>query len=337
MSNCADPMYTCPAWETVTLVSGKDFKSELGVTVDRTVSLTLGRPLVLQRRERLFQYSDRDMYQLSGVKALVEAGGWYQTCYGSVDTDFSATFSDVYTTLDTELLYLDLRYDVVVTKEITDVMTATDAHRDEMPGTSVRVFTGYETVSFHPVMFSTIPIERTVTHNLYIGGSKTELHSESVHRGSDSAMLLMQSFPTSAFGITILTEWAQEIDWYRSDLNIAADGDRLLFWAPWHRQCGDMNQVLDQFNRNLIADYDSTQSNVTSEFGQNPGMNQAKLFRGSVAFDAARNMFYSIAVPDTIMSTTPGYVRRQKLVINNMMVPIPTDAESDVWFPIAPL
>lgn len=334
---CTGLLWTCPNWSKVNKKIGNDTRNTLTDSVNRTVTMQLGSlELILQSRSRIFNYTDKDIWSTTNAKAVADSGT-YVVCADTGSSEFSCTFSDVLTTLDTEVCYLDVRNDVIVTKEITDIMTATDNFRQAAPTESVSVFTGYESTNFHPVMFGTIPIEQTVVYNLYIKGIKTELHKEQIHRGSDNVFLLMESFPSSAFGITINTAWAKDVDWYRSDLNVDLDGDRLLFWPPWLRQCGQLNQSLDEFNRDLIKQYDIDQKDINNTVGKNPGINQTKIFLGSVAFDKDKNIFYSLAIPETVMSTDSEYILKQSLICAGVATKIPTDSESNVCYPIAPL
>lgn len=363
MDICNDPSYTCG--DKRSAVTGTSSSTGINTGVDRSIELTVGEATVtMQTRKRTYDYTDSRVVVISGFRWIVY-NNEFSPCYTASST-FESTFSEDYATLDTEILFLDLRYDIVVTKETKESLKLTDAD-NKAESDSVSVFTGYDSTFLHPYVFETAPISRDITFNLLIGSEKTELHTEHIDAGyPDDINLLMPSAPEQgANGWKINgPAWAIPFPWYIQPNHKESDGNQWLFWPPWLRAIGTVNDAQDKINRDLV--YEFRNGGGRSGIAGSPQLIVADFFKGSVATDADGNRFYSMAIPSNSQLVNPEYKFPIKLIVDGVEVEIPTeqvrdrvmegtppvqkkdskgelvwtdakDSEHNVWYPIAPL
>lgn len=342
-TRCDKKYVVCPPKSATEMVGSGYFYNHT-ITSERTVSLGLGTAsIVLQKRHRDFAFSIQKESRDSGcVNLLLDNGAGKVRCGCAGSSHDDPAFSEKYDTFDVEMMYLDLRNDVVVIKEITNSIDTSDL-QNTAKTTTVDVFTGYESQAVYPFVYEAgIPIVESIKYKMYVGTTETELHSEDVGRGYPFLYLLMPTYPKSNFGdAVIVTQWATEIEWYRQDrrdkYGDGQDGDAYLFWPEWGQSCGKLSQALDAANRDLIYNLSYAEGLKLEGSEGPPELALNKKFQGSIAFDVEHNMFYSIAVPDSEYAVTPGEVLNQKLTRGGAEVPIPNKEGSDRWFPIAPL
>ena len=354
---CQNPRYRpCPAMATTVMV-GHSQEYVHTITSDRNVSFTAGSlGFIMQTRKRGFNFHfdlehEESFIRLITDSPLMDAVGCEYTSSGSSDIGFH----EDYETIDTELCFLDLRNDTAVTKEIRNTVK-TEGLQNDAPTDRLNVFTGFETELFFPFIYNEgIPITEDITYSLYIGGSKTELNTESVARGYPFSYILMPTFPVSRlYNIHFNEEWAEDTDWYRQDLRREEDGDALLFWPEWCRSAGKMSQLLDTFNRDTLLRLNFIDEADLPLTGDGPGVEVPtnKIFKGSVAFDVEGNTFYSIATPNNEYAVPPEHTVRNKLLVSASNTEIPVeqiyeedgfggytkkDSEHTCYYPIAPL
>ena len=358
MSICEDASYTCG--EKKSAVTSTSGNTGINTNVTRNIDFTVGSTKIsMQERKRTYAYTDAETWSSAGFR-YIYADNAYFPC-GDVSTTFGSTFSEDYATLDTELLYLDLRNDTVVTRETKESLKLTDAD-NKAPDNYVSVFTGYDSTSLHPYVFETAPISRDITFNLYLKGIKTELHTEHIDAGyGDDINLLMPVAPNpGAFGWKINgPAWAIDLPWYIQPSHKEEDGNEWLFWPPWLRAIGTTNTELDENNRDRVYEFRNGGSLNTA--ASTPNITES-LLKGSIAFDVTGNTFYSLAIPSNSQLTNPAYLYKVKLIVDGKEVVIPKEmiqdrvgnpqeknqdgslkwtdpkeSEHDVWYPIAPL
>jgi len=342
VSICDEPKYTCGAKRDAT--TGTSKYANIDVSCSRDIVLACGETsITIQHRDRSFSYSMSESSSLSGyylIAVLDLFETLYSPCWSGSTYSYTDSFSDEYNTTDVALYYLDLRNDIVVTQEVKNSLKVSKDDSTAPTGT-ISVFTGYDAQNYSSYVFESIPIEETVTYNLYIKGVVTELDSELINRAYPGPNLLMPSFPWSPWGIRIDTAWAKEIDWYRQDLRKGIgddqDGDAYLFWPDWCQSCGKLSQTLDASNRDLIYTLDHTTEPTLSGSWSMTEIVLNQAFTGSVAVDKDKNIFYSIATPSEYYKVNSPMTLSQKLVVKGADAAIPTDCECDTWYPIAPL
>jgi len=367
VSICDEPKYTCH--ETKEAAVGSDAVFTLRNSSERNISIVVGGTTIkTQERTRELVYSKHEGYQLTAPFWIV-ADGELVMCSSGVNNTLTGTFSESYDTRDTELMFLDLRNDIAVTKEVTNKQKITNAE-STADTDFISIFTGYDSQMYNSYVFESVPIFEEITYNLYQAGVKTELGNQSVYRSYPILNLLMPTFPSSPWGIRINTEWALDVDWYRQDLRSGAgdgnDGDAYLFWPEWGQSCGKLDQDLDETNRalfNVLLHADESELPISGKYSATT-LRSNTFFRGSVAVDTLGNTFYSIAIPTDAYATHPKYLHANELKIAGSAVAIPTEdvkdrvmdgedqatgasgelvwtdtkeSEYTSWFPIAPL
>ena len=332
MSYCTEDKYSCGV-TTETVVS-RDNTSSYTITSDRDVVLvTTFGDIPLQTRKRAYTYTDTEAFAYTSFFYVWIGDSWYP-CGTGTETAFDAELEDKYITLDSKINFLDLRHDLCFVSTIEETLELNEGLEEELPENKVNVFTGYNTYGWHPFSYPNVPVVRKYTYDLYIGGVKTTLHSEEVNAAYPFPVsLLMASFPTSSFGINILTDWAKTIDWYRQDLREEEDGDRYLFFAEWHQYLAPDFDTLDEYQRNTIYNLNHSEDKSISFESGIPPLN-FDVFYGSVAQDRFNNIFYSITVPETVMLTNPNYLHFNKLFVQGVDSEIPNNAGDTAWYPV---
>jgi len=340
---CSKRTYSCGFTTPIVTSNNKDTKYT--VKEDVLITLKAGATTIdIQTRNRNLEYSEnRSMTYNPGMVVATSytnsAGDiYYVHCGNNRSGAESATFSDYFETLDTEILYMDLRNDTVVIKEVYNKIQILGT--DSTSPKTTNIFTGYDASTYFTYVFDGIPIEETISFFIVIAGVKTLLHKEEVAKGFPYLALVMDTFPVSAWGIRFTEAWANEIEWYRQDLRKTPDkdGDAYLYYPEWCSNMGKMVQSLDRGKAGLKyeLDHQLTQEDISGSYGS-PEITIASMFYGSVAFDKDKNVFYSIATPAEYYKIDPVLTLNQKLLIKDVETEIPIDCECDVWYPIAPL
>jgi len=284
---CSEPAFTCG--ESYTDDTGSTAKDWLNHDKERTVTLTMpdGGSIILQQRTRTFRYDSEGTYQQLGVKLIQ---GVAFACIDGETEIYTANLKEYYRCLDTEILYMDLRNDLVVYRELIEVMDIT-ASSDE----SVQLTSTWGPVQRHKFEIPSPVIDGTDKIKMYRKGTVTELSSRRTHRAYFDDIRLAALDQSADMNHATF-------DFYRISDHYEADGGRDMYWPDWLKVLGQINQALDETDASLrlgFVQYGDDPLNI--ETGAPTVANDPSPI-GSFAFDYPGNFFMSVLADRTAVN-----------------------------------
>lgn len=305
MSICTDPAFDCGETKEATIAGSTTFTYTQ--SKNRVSTLTVGtKDIVLNSRVREYRYEDAEGWSHTDHKWVIYPDGfgvaWFE-CYGTGDTTNDASISDSYQTVDTEVLFVDLRYDIIVYRQTTKSM-----HYEDTRDFTIPLQTSFDDAHLYPFIFEQVPIQINEKLIYSKAGVETVLEETNSTSGYyDDINLLMPLFspgtnPRPTFFTlpahppyrTVAREYlASEVDWYYPLPHREQDGDMFLYYPEWLRAVG------------IYGDLD--QAEATARYAQSIGaignpasmssddnLQEATEFDGSVVVDPNDRVFYSI-------------------------------------------
>lgn len=220
----------------------------------RSLQMVMGSSSVtLQHRNREYSYSDKDRHNRKSAftyKIMLHdayqgyylGDGKYQ-CYLD-DWTFYADLAESYQCIDTEILYLDMRYNLAVFRRTTESMKFGD-HSDD----AIKFRGTWGDYYLHKFVFEDIKFTVKDEIVLVKDGVETVLHTDNYERGyGDTLNLAMPDQPAGDYPY-------EDFDYYVMADHVEVDGGRDLYWPDWLKKLGELNQALDQEERTRRYDF----------------------------------------------------------------------------------
>lgn len=342
---CKGPIWTCPEFGTKS--QGKSLRQTTAITHKQNMAFTLTvgpHNIVINSRTRNYSYSDANGYDNTDGKVIINTDGSPIDCFNQTKFEGSGIAED-YSTQDCDILYVDLRNDLVVYQKNNQRMKFSQAQNER-----IGLKSSFDDIYMYPYVLEDVPISFTTQT---ICTALGVLHTETLAKGyAEGIRILMPLFGPGAnplpfkFTMNGVEYDASEVDWYLiNEGRRISDGNQYFWWADWHKAVGT-NLEIDAAETARLSN--NVLYGITSQVAQSGNGIITKNFMGSAAIDKDDNRFYSMAITPAI--GVP--VKINKLVVGGAEIEIPKekikveqpdgsfaeqDSEHTCYFPIAPL
>lgn len=332
--SCTGAKYTCPSFGTRELVTVMRRNFDYNHFGTRTFTLTAGSlSIVINKRSRNYSYTDREVETHANGFWQATPQNTYVEC-SDVTAVRNGTISEDYSTVDCTFHYVDLRNDLIVYTESAQTLQFSQSSGYERnsgghTGNLVDLGGGAYVL---PFIKESVPIVKT---NKIICTAFTQpIHEETINAGYfDGVRVLMPLFNSGAPGHDIINiDGAQydafDVDWYFLLNHKDADGDQFFWWPDWLKAVGVNNEIDFEEVVRLASSYAGQLTTPIDLVSDNGTVTTD--FLGSAAVDKDGSIFFSA-------SFDGGSLKLNRLVVGGTETSIPTDVETDAWYPIAPL
>lgn len=287
----------------------------------RTITLeTSFFSATIQTRTRDFSYSGVEGWTLGSPYFQWSISGDFKTLEGDWSSEWTATLSEDFTAVESQIRFLDMRNNIIVTKDITRSVrfgkTSTDVVNNAPPGAAKLLH------SFH---FNDMP-GKAITKETIHDPAATEIfsRSEDISQG-DLWLAMIEPFGFNA---------ASDKDYYDFFTEKWLDGGIDLYWPRWIRSMADLDMTLDaeDRDRHLEVIFKGNPAIPTREISAQ-GVPTPQNATGSWAVDHDGNRFFSQSYPGGVHNQ----LRTAAGEITDPVAVMKIEGSNPKFYPVAPL
>lgn len=298
---------------------GVSSSSEQRQTKDNLTTLRVGQQTItLRKRKRDFTIKRSNSSTITGsfVCQSTYDSTWYHGRSGQSSTS-STVLSENYVTVDAKIIYMDLRKGIVLYEEETDTMVFNGVPAGSVAFTDSSGLPSSRQVVVVPMLtpYSVVEIDKI---------NAEEKERLTTPYGLDWSRDLHIPLPWSSGMPTANTD----IDYLiYDDATRREFGGHDFYYPRWIQPLG-VNHADDEYEKDAhLALIDGPEESRSGPGYR--GFTPTTVPKGSIAYDKNGNQFYSYK--NVLGKGTA------RLIVQGAEIPIPKDAECDLWFPIAPL
>lgn len=305
IQTCDGPHFTCGKkvnWQTA-----QDTTSAVEHTRDRDIIFNLGGTnIIVSACTRSFNISRATGWSVaSGAFVMQNSSGGYFVC-GGRDYTNSGSVSENYQCTNTELYFLDTRYNNAIGKEIVESITFSAA------GESCGFKETWGVNYYNKYVIETVSKSLTETYFVVINGVRTVLKTSTVSGPAyTTPLILVYPNPPSLAIPWVNCEDIKLYGFYdyhavgegEGQQKIQRDGGDDFYFTDWMRLIGSLTRDRDQANADRrYFEYYLNEPGNASESVSNPGIYISDAVKGSIAVDQKNNVFYSIGIDAEVYS-----------------------------------